>query len=93
MLQALKRLHAIDPDDGDFHRILVDFVLTGQLQFLWPIRECVVKAKFRNVTKDKTKQFGPECTWLFVFASLPLPFYPSLSSYPFPAFSLLSIVL
>ena len=35
MLQALKRLHAIDPDDGDFHRILVDFVLTGQLQYCY----------------------------------------------------------
>ena len=29
MLQALKRLHAIDPEDGDLHRMLVDFVLAG----------------------------------------------------------------
>ena len=31
MLQALKRLHAIDPDDGELHRMLVDFVLAGEL--------------------------------------------------------------
>ena len=29
MLQALKRLHVIDPEDGEFHRMLVDFVLAG----------------------------------------------------------------
>ena len=31
MLQALKRLHAIDPDDGELHHMLVDFVLAGEL--------------------------------------------------------------
>jgi peptide alpha-N-acetyltransferase len=28
MLQALKRLHAIDPDNGELHRMVVDYVLT-----------------------------------------------------------------
>ena len=30
MLQALKRLHAIDPDNGELHRMVVDYVLTSQ---------------------------------------------------------------
>ena len=29
MLQALKRLHAIDAENGELHRMLVDFVLAG----------------------------------------------------------------
>lgn len=30
MLQALKRLHSVDPENGELHRILVDFMLMGQ---------------------------------------------------------------
>ena len=30
MLQALKRLHNLEPENGELHRMLVDFVLAGQ---------------------------------------------------------------
>ena len=33
MLQALKRLHTIDPDNGELHRMLVDFELAGGLVY------------------------------------------------------------
>lgn len=37
MLQALKRLHAVDPENGELHRILVDFMLMGQYHTYWPV--------------------------------------------------------
>jgi peptide alpha-N-acetyltransferase len=62
MLQALKRLHAIDPDDGDFHRILVDFVLTEQLsaselkKLHRKQKKAQLKAQAAKAAEEKTRE-------------------------------------